>query len=162
MKHSTALPLAWISLRILIVLNWLSFAAILVLLTATIVAEDWTFTALGITPGDPIRPIIMGLRAVAALGLVAFFLNNSVLTRLQKIVETVRSGNAFIADNAYRLNGIAWLVLALQLLSIAIAAIGKAISTAKNPIDFEAGFSRPRGSVCSSCSYSPACSPRAP
>ena len=141
MKTSTALPLAWVTLRILVVLNWLSFVAVFALLTATIVAEDWTFTALGIKPEDPIRPIIMGLRAVAALGLVAFILNNGVLTRLQKIVETVRSGNAFIADNAYRLNAIAWLVLALQLLSIVIAAIGRAISTTTNPIDLEAGFS---------------------
>jgi len=141
MKSSTALPLAWITLRILIVLNWLSFVAILALLTATIVAEDWTFTALGITPGDPLRPIMMGLRAVAVLGLLAIFLNNSVLTRLQKIVETVRHGDAFIPDNAYRLNAIAWLVLALQLISIVIGAIGKVLSTPQNPLNFDAGFS---------------------
>jgi Protein of unknown function (DUF2975) len=141
MKSSTALPLAWITLRILIALNWLSGIAIFALLTATVVAEEWTFTALGIKPEDPIRPIIMGLRGVAALGIVAVVLNNNVLTRLQKIVETVRHGDAFIRDNAYRLNAIAWLVLALQLVSIAIAAIGKLLSTPKYPLEFDAGFS---------------------
>ena len=52
MAHSSALPVAWITLRILIMLNWLSGAAILALLTAMIVAEQWTFTALGdmVTP----------------------------------------------------------------------------------------------------------------
>ena len=68
MKSSTALPLAWITLRILVALNWLSGLAIFALLTATIVAEEWTFTALGIKPEDPIRPIMMGLRAVAGSG----------------------------------------------------------------------------------------------
>ena len=141
MRSPTALPLAWFTLRILIVLNFVSGLAIAVLLTATIVAPDWTFTALGVKPDDPMLTIMMGLRAVAVLGLVAITLNHSVLTRLRDIVETVRHGDAFIPDNAYRLNAIAWLVLALQLISIVIAAIGKYISTPQNPIDFDAGFS---------------------
>lgn len=141
MKTATALPLAWITLRILIALNWLSGLAIFALLTATIVAEEWTFTALGIKPEDPIRPIIMGLRAIAGLGLIAIPLNHAVLSRLQKIVETVRKGDPFVAANAYRLNSIAWFLLALQLVSIAVAAVGKAISTPTNPIHLDAGFS---------------------
>ena len=141
MRSPTALPLAWFTLRILIVLNFVSGLAIAVLLTATIVAPDWTFTALGVKPDDPMLTIMMGLRAVAVLGLVAITLNHSVLTRLRDIVETVRHGDAFIPDNAFRLNAIAWLVLALQLISIVIAAIGKYISTPQNPIDFDAGFS---------------------
>ena len=141
MKTSTALPLAWFTLRLLIVLNWLSGLAIAALLTATIVAPGWTFAALGVKPDDPMLPIMMGLRAVAALGLVAIVINHSVLTRLRDIVETVRHGDAFIPDNAYRLNAIAWFVLALQLISIVIAAISKAISTAEYPIKLDAGFS---------------------
>ena len=141
MKTPTALPLAWFTLRILIVLNWLSGLAIAALLTVTIVAPDWTLTALGVKPDDPMLPIMMGLQAVAALGLVAIVINNAVLTRLRDIVETVRHGDAFIPDNAYRLNAIAWFVLALQLISIVIAAIGRYLSTPQNPIDFDAGFS---------------------
>ena len=57
------------------------------------------------------------------------------------MVETVRAGDPFVAANAYRLHAIAWALLALQLLSIAIAAIGKAISTPANPVDLDAGFS---------------------
>jgi hypothetical protein len=48
MSHQTsALPIAHVFLRILVVINWLSGAAILALLAATFVAEDWTFRALG-------------------------------------------------------------------------------------------------------------------
>jgi hypothetical protein len=47
MKSSSVVPLAGIALRALIILNWLFGAAILTLLVATIIAEQWTFTALG-------------------------------------------------------------------------------------------------------------------
>ncbi|MDQ2980200.1 MAG: hypothetical protein M3R62_13365, partial [Acidobacteriota bacterium] len=140
MKYST-LPATRVTLRILIVLNWLGGAAILALLVATIVAEQWTFTALGITPSSGIPQMIMGLRAIAALGLVAVPLNDAVLRRLLAIVETVRRGDPFVAANAYRLQSIAWALLALQLLSLVIGGIGKAISTPAHPFHLDAGFS---------------------
>src|SRR5436190_16149861 len=86
MRHSTALPIAWVGLRILILINWLSGLAIAALLTSTIVAEQWTFTALGITPESGIPQIMMGLRAVAVLGIVALVLNHFVLIRMLKMV----------------------------------------------------------------------------
>ena len=141
MKHSTALPVAHVMLRILIVLNWVSGAAILTLLIATFVAEQWTFTALGIPPSAQIRPMIMGLRAIPALGLVAIPLNDAVLRRLRAIVETVRTGDPFVAANADRLQAIAWVLLALQVLSIVIGGVGKAISTPSHPLHLDAGFS---------------------
>ena len=141
MKYSAALPVAWITLRILIALNWLFGAAIFALLLATIVAEEWTFTALGITPSSGIPSMIMGLRLVAALGLVAILLNHAVLKRLLAIVETVRRGDPFVSANAYRLLAVAWALLGLQLLSLVIAGIGKAISTPAHPLHLDAGFS---------------------
>ena len=141
MNHSTALPIAWIALRILIVLNWLSGAAILALLIATIVAEQWTFAALGIDASSGIPSQIMGLRLIAALGLAAILLNYAILKRLLAMVVTVRVGDPFVAANAYRLQAIAWALLALQLLSLIIAGIGKAISTPAHPLDLDAGFS---------------------
>jgi hypothetical protein len=140
-KHSSVLAVAWVTLRALIVLNWLFGAAILTLLMATIIAEQWTFTALGVPPFSGIRPIIMGLRAIAALGLVAIPLNDAVLRRLRAIVETVRWGDPFVAVNAYRLQAIAWALLALQLLSLVIGGIGRAISTPAYPLHLDAGFS---------------------
>ena len=141
MPPSPVLPLATFSLRAVIVLNWMLGAAILALLTATLVAERWTFTALGIGPNSWIPSVIWGLRAVAALGLVATVLNALVLRRLLAMVDTERHGDPFVADNANRLQAIAWTLLALQILSLVIGGIGKAISTPAHPLHLGAGFS---------------------
>ena len=82
-----------------------------------------------------------GLRAIAALGLVAIPLNHAVLKRLLAIVRTVRSGDPFVAVNARRPQAIAWALLALQLLSLVVGGIGKAISTPAHPLHLDAGFS---------------------
>jgi hypothetical protein len=140
-KHSSALPLARATLRTLVVLNGLFGAAILALLVATLVAERWTFTALGVPPSAGIEPVMMGMRAIAVLGLVAIPLNHAVLGRLTAIVETVREGDPFLATNGSRLKAIAWVLLALQLLGLAIGAIGTAISTPAHPLHLDAGFS---------------------
>jgi len=140
-KHSSVFPVARVALRIVIVLNWLFGGAIVALLIATLVAEQWTFTALGISPSSGIRSMIVGLRAIAALGVVAVPLNDAVLRRLLAIVDTVRSGDPFVAANADRLQIIAWSLLALQLLSLVVGGIGKAISTPAHPLHLDAGFS---------------------
>jgi len=57
------------------------------------------------------------------------------------MVETVRAGDPFVATNAQRLRAIAWALLALQLLSLVIGAIGKMVSTPAHPVDLDAGFS---------------------
>lgn len=139
--YSAALPTAHLVLRVLIVLNWLSGAGILALLIATIAAEQWTMNALGISADSEIRRLIMPLRAIAALGLVAIPLNDVVLRRLLAIVGTVRRSDPFVAVNAHRLQHIAWALLALQLISMIIGGIGKAVSDPANPLQLDAGFS---------------------
>ena len=139
-SYSAALPIAYVALRILIVLNWLFGAAILVLLLV-MPNQQWIMSALDLTPGPEADRIVMGLRAIAAIGLVTIPLNHIILTRLLAMVGTVRSGDPFVAANAYRLRTIAWTLLLLQLLGLAIAAIVKAISTAQHPVDIDAGFS---------------------
>ena len=139
--RSTALPIAYVVLRILILLNWIWGACILGLLAYTFVNEPWTMRALGVTGYPDAEKVMMGMRVIAALGLVAIALNFPVLKKLVAIVETVRAGDPFVAANAYRLHAIAWILVALQLLSIAIAAIAKMISTAEHPFNLDAGFS---------------------
>ena len=141
MKHSSALPVARAALRLLIVVNWLFGAAILALLVSSS-HEQWIMDRVQ-TPSVArgIRAVIMGLRAIAVLGLAAIPLNYVVLKRLLAIVETVRAGDPFVAANASRLQTIAWALLALQLLSIVIGAIGKAVSTPAHPLHLDAGFS---------------------
>ena len=138
---SAALPIAYVILRILILLNWIWGACILGLLAFTFVNETWTMKALGITGYPDAQKVMMGMRVIAALGLIAIALNFPVLRKLVAIVATVRAGDPFVAANAYRLQAIAWILLALQLISLAIAGIAKAISTAEHPFNLDAGFS---------------------
>jgi hypothetical protein len=140
-NQSAALPIAYIALRILIVLNWVFGACILALLLYTFVNEPWTMKALGVSGYSDAWTVMNGMRAVAALGLVSIVLNYAMLKRLLAIVLTVRRGDPFVADNAYRLNAIAWVLLALQLLGMVIGGIGKAISTHEHPFHFDSGFS---------------------
>jgi hypothetical protein len=138
--YSAALPIAYVTLRILVILNWLFGAAILVLLLAT-PNEQWIMSAFKLMPSADTTRLVWGLRGVATLGLVAIPLNYMILKRLLAMVDTVRAGDPFVAANAYRLQAIAWLLLVLQILSIIIGAIGKAVSAPAHPVHLDAGFS---------------------
>lgn len=138
--YSAALPIAYVVLRILVVLNWLFGAAILALLVV-IPNEQWIMAAFKLAPSPDAERLIMGLRAVAVLGLVSIPINHFVLKRLLAMVGTVRTGDPFVAANATRLQMIAWALLALQIISIVIAAIGEAVSTGAHPVQLDAGFS---------------------
>ena len=139
-SSSAALPIAYVTLRILVVLNWLMAAAILALLFA-LPNEQWIMRAFDLSPSPEAERLVMALRAVALLGLAATPLNYLVLKRLLAIVDTVRAGDPFVAANANRLQAIAWALFALQLLSIVIGAIGRAVSTPAHPVHLDAGFS---------------------
>jgi len=139
-SSSAALPIAYVVLRILVIVNWLMAAAILALLLAS-PNERWIMSAFKLSPSPDAERLVMGLRAVAVLGLVTIPLNYGILRRLLAMVETVRAGDPFVASNAERLRAIAWTLLALQSLSIVIGAIGKSISTPAHPVDLNAGFS---------------------
>ena len=137
---SRALRLAHLALRILIVGNWLYGAAILVLLVA-MPTRPWIMSALGLTPSPDAERLIMGLYAIAVIGLASVPLIDFVLKRLLAVVETVRAGNPFADVNAHRLEAVAWALLALQVLSIVIGTIASSVSTPAHPLDIDAGFS---------------------
>ena len=138
--YSAALPIAFVLLRILIVLNWLFGAAILVLLLA-MPHEQWIMASFKLTPSPEAERLIMGLRAIATIGLAAIPLNYLILRRLLAIVGTVRAGDPFVAANAQRLQAIAWVLLALQLLGLVIAVIARFVSTPAHPLHLDSGFS---------------------
>jgi hypothetical protein len=139
-SSSAALPIAHVVLRILIVLNWLTIGIILALLLV-VPNEQWILISLKLTPSPEADRLIFGLRAIAVIGLVGVPLNYAVLKRLLAIVESVRAGDPFVAANADRLQGIAWALLALQLLSIAVGTIVRAVSIPGHPLKIQAGFS---------------------
>ena len=116
---SAALPIAYVALRILIVMNWLMVAVILALLFV-VPNERWIMSSFDLSPSAEAARLVMGLRTIAGLGLVAIPL---------------------IAANAARLQAIAWALLSLQLLSLVIGAIAKAVSIPGHPLKLDAGFS---------------------
>jgi hypothetical protein len=139
-SSSAALPIAHVVLRILIVLNWLMVALILALLVV-VPNREWIMTSFKLSPSPEAERLVLGLRAIAVLGLVAIPLYHAVLKRLLAIVETVRAGDPFVGENADRLQTIAWVLLALQLLSMVIGAIAEAVSIPAQPLHLDAGFS---------------------
>ena len=137
---SAALPIAYVVLRILIVANWLMGAAILATLVV-MPTQQWIMAAFKLSPSPDADQLILGLRVIAVVVLLGIPLNYAVLKRLLAIVLTVRAGDPFVAANAYRLQAIAWALLALQLLSAVIGAIAKAVSSPAHPVHLDGGFS---------------------
>ena len=138
-SSSAALPVAYAVLRLLIILNWLMGAAILALLVVP--NGQWIMAAFKLSSSPDAERLIMGLRGIAVFGLAAVPLHYVILKRLLAMVETVRAGDPFVAGNASRLQVIAWTLLALQVLSLVIGAIGKSVSTPAHPLHLNAGFS---------------------
>ena len=141
MSHSTALPIAYVFLRILVLLNWVFAACVFTLLAFTFINETWTMRALGVTGMSDAVQVMWAMRGIAALGVAAAVPNYMILKRLLLMVDTVRAGDPFVAANAYRLHAIAWLLVAMQLISMSIAGIGRIISTEEHPFHLDAGFS---------------------
>ena len=139
-SSSAAVPIAYVMLRILIVVNLLGGAAILALLVV-MPNEQWIMSAFKLSPSPDAARLVMGLRSIAVLGLAAIPLNHVVLKRLLAIIGTVRAGDPFLAANASRLKAIAWVLLALNVLSIVIGGIAKAVSSPAHPLNLDAGFS---------------------
>ena len=137
---SAALPIAHAVLRFLIVANWVMAAAIVVLLLVS-PNEQWIMRAFKLTPSPEASRLVMGLRAIAVLGLITIPLHYFNLRRLLAMVETVRAGDPFVPVNASRLQAIAWTLLTLQLIGMVIDAIAKAVAIPGQPLDFDAGFS---------------------
>src|SRR2546423_2313976 len=128
--------------RALILANLLFGGLVLALLIASLIAEDWVFGALGVRPDGSATVIFWG-RIVMVIGIGSVPFTYIVLTRLLAIVETVRLGDPFVAGNAARLKTMAWALLGLELLHLAVGA-GGAGAPAHTDMELGRGFSRPR------------------
>jgi hypothetical protein len=67
-----------------------------------------------------------------------------ILTRILAIVDTVSVGNPFVLANAARLQKIAWAVLVLELIHLAVGAVAASVSTPAAPFDINWKFSPTR------------------
>jgi hypothetical protein len=136
-----ALPVTRRVLKILIRLNQLMGAGILALLAASLAAEGPVMSALGAGPAAGNPGLMVGMRLIMVLGIAGVIVAHVVLTRLLAIVDTVAGGDPFVIENAARLAGIAWGVLGLELLHLAVGAVAAGVSTAEAPLDLDWGFS---------------------
>ena len=139
-SSSAALPIAYLLLRTLVVINWVLGAAIFTLLVVA-PNRQWIMSSLELSPSAEADRVVMGLRTIAVLGLVAILMNYAIFKRLLAIVATVRAGDPFVPVNALHLQETAWALLALQLIALVIGAIVKHISTPEHPININVGFS---------------------
>lgn len=104
------------------VLNLLYGTALLGLLTASLVAPAWLFTAL---VGQPAVQATAHLRGLMVIGLLAVPVTQVLLGRLRAILQTVRAGDPFVEPNARRLHHLALAVLALEVLRLAVGALAR-------------------------------------
>ena len=107
-------------LQILTVANLIYAAGIALLLTSSFFRPDWPWVPLGLQVEGPDSTIPSALRTVMVLGLVGAGLVHTILRRLLAIVDTVRAGDPFVADNAQRLTSIAGRVVGLEVLRLAV------------------------------------------
>jgi hypothetical protein len=140
-SHSGALALSSRVLRVLISLNLLMGFLILALLIASLVAGQWVMGALGAHPTDSNGALIFGMRLIMVIGVLAAPVTNVALTRLLAIVSTVSAGDPFVAENATRLQQIAWAVLGLELLHLSVGIIAASVSSRAAPLDLGWRFS---------------------
>jgi hypothetical protein len=140
MTHSTALRATWVTLRILIVLNWVLGALIFALLAISFLAKEWTWRALGLGAVAGHEGVVAGIRAIMVIGIVGIPIAHVVFSRLLTIVESVRTREPFTVDNAARLRTIAWALLGLELLHVCVVAIAAAVSTKEVPLRMSGNF----------------------
>ena len=141
MTRDKAVVLSRPVIQILTVLNLLYAAAIAILLIASFVLNDWLWKALGFDQPDMSANIPMALRTVVVIGIVGAAVVHTLLRRLLAIVDSVRDGDPFVADNALRLREIAWRVLVLELLRWAVHAVAATVVFAGKPLHWGGAFS---------------------
>ena len=132
--NTGALSVSHKVLRALIALNWTFGAAILAMLIWTFIAPEFVARALHVD-GSP--RVLLGMRLIMVMGIVAAPITNVVLSRLIRIVDTVREGDPFVTENASRLQAVAWSVLALELGRLVVVGIANSVSTATRPIHID-------------------------
>lgn len=146
MSHSYPDPLALSRkvLRALIWLNLLMGVLILGLLVTSLVFGDRVMAMLAAGTPQAGPRLFLGMRLVAVVGFCAVPVVHFILARILAIVDTVSVGDPFVMENAERLQRIAWALLVLELMHLAVGAIAAGASTTAAPFDINWTFSPTR------------------
>ena len=140
--QSGALSAARILLRVMRAFNLLTGVLLVAALPSSFLFEPQFFEFFSKQPPriDPawLMPV---LRTWLLLALAMVAAVHVLLARLLAVVETVRSGDPFVPDNAARLQTIAWCALALQLLHLTFGAMAATLNAAGSNVDWKfSGF----------------------
>lgn len=140
--HSPALGAAHILIRILRALNLVTGVMLIVAVPASFLFEPQFFEFFSKRPPriDPTW-LVPVLRTWMVLALAMVAAVNILLSRLLAMVETVRAGDPFVAENAVRLQTIAWCALATQLLHLTFGVMAATVNAAGSNVDWNfSGF----------------------
>lgn len=137
----TSLRLSRRVLTLLVKLNLLAGFLILALLVASLVGEGPVMRALGVRAKGDNSALILGMHAIMVIGILAVPVTYIILTRLLSMVDSVRNGDPFVAENADRLQTIAWSVLVLEVMHAIVGIVAARVSTASQPLDIHWSFS---------------------
>lgn len=136
--HSSALSAARILLWILCVFNVVTGVMLVAAFPASFIFEPQFLEFFSKQPPriDPtwLMPVLR-IWVVLALSMVAAV--HVSLSRLLAVVETVRSGDPFVPENAVRLKTIAWCVLTTELLRLAFGILAATMNAAGSNIDWK-------------------------
>jgi hypothetical protein len=123
-------------IKLNIVLGFLIFA----LLVASIVAAEAVMRALGVKSVTENGGLILSMRGIMVIGILAVPVVHLIYTRLLAIVETVSDGDPFVVENAARLQTIAWAIVGLELMHIAVVVLANGGWVGTQKVDIEWKF----------------------
>ena len=137
----TPLALSRTVLRTLIKLNVIFGILILALFISSLIAGGFVMRALGAIPSPEIGRATFGMRGIMVVGILATPVLHLVYTRLLAIVETVKAGDPFIGLNAERLQTIAWAIVGLELMHVAVVILANGVVVQGQKADIGGKFS---------------------
>lgn len=137
MPHPAALGVSRLLLRILRAFNVVMGVGLVLAVPASFLFEPLFLDFFSKQPPriDPAW-LVPALRLWFLLALPMAAAVHVLLSRLLAMVDTVRSGDPFVPENAARLKTIAWCVLAIQLLHLAFGVMAATVNAAGSNVEW--------------------------
>ena len=140
-RSDRPLALSRTVLGLLIKLNIILGILIFALLIASLIAGGPVMRALGAIPTPDNGRLMFGMRGIMVVGILATPVLHLVYTRLLAIVETVNAGDPFVIINAARLQTIAWAIVGLELMHVAVVLLANGVVVGTEKVDIGGKFS---------------------
>jgi hypothetical protein len=85
--------------------------------------------------------LILSMRGIMIIGILAAPVAHVIYTRLLAIVETVSDRDPFVVENAARLQSIAWAIVGLELMHVAVVILANGVWVGTQKVDIGGKFS---------------------